>query len=97
MKPKNNLLSNTFFSGLPCSRARNTDTFEVVAYEAQFFSQCVIGRFFFLTHNERGDFMPRVKKWKLHGKVCFTLDKTHDCNLKLFLIVPRIKKKFFEM
>ena len=41
--------------------------------------------------------MPHVKKWKLHGKVCFTLDKTHDCNLKLFLIVPCIKKKFFEM
>ena len=25
--------------------------------------------------SERGDFMPRVIKWKLHGKVCFTLDK----------------------
>ena len=22
--------------------------------------------------------MPRVIKWKLHGKVCFTLDKTHQ-------------------
>ena len=30
-----------------------------------------------LTHNERGDFMPRVIKWKLYGKICFTLDKTH--------------------
>ena len=74
LKPKNNLL----FSGPPCSRARNTDTFQVVVYEAQFFSQCVMGRFLFLTHNERGDFMPRVIKWKLHGKVCFTLDKTYQ-------------------
>ena len=49
LKPKNNLL----FSGPPCSRARNTDTFQVVVYEAQFFSQCVMGRFLFLTHNER--------------------------------------------
>ena len=32
----------------------------------------------FLTHNEQGDLMPRVMKWKLHGKVCFTLDKTHQ-------------------
>ena len=77
LKPKNNLLSNAFFSGPPCSRARNTDTFQVVVYEAQFFSQCVMGRFLFLTHNERGDFMPRVIKWKLHSKVCFILDKTY--------------------
>ena len=63
--------------GRPCSRARNTDTFQVVVYEAQFFSQCVMGRFLFLTHNERGDFMPRVIQWKLHGKVCFTLE-THQ-------------------
>ena len=99
MKPKNNPLSNAFFSGPPCSRARNTDTFQVVVYEAQFFSQCVMGRFLFLTQN----FMPRVTKWELHGKVCFTLDKVHqekgrhDCNLELFLIVPCIKKKLFEM
>ena len=64
--------------GPPRSRARNTDAFQVVVYEAQFFSQCVMGRFLFLTHKERGDFMPRVIKWKLHGKVCFTLDKTHQ-------------------
>ena len=63
---------------LTCTRARNTDTFQVVVYEAQLFSQCVMGRFLFLTHNERGDFMLRVIKWKLHGKVCFTLDKTHQ-------------------
>ena len=63
-----------FFSGRPCSHARNTDTFQVVVYEAQFFSQCVMGRFL---HNERGDFMPRVVHWKLHGKVCFTLE-THQ-------------------
>ena len=55
-----------------------TDTFQVVFYEAQFFSQCVMGRFLFSTsHNERGDFMPRIIQWKLHGKVCFTL-KTHQ-------------------
>ena len=80
LKPKNNLLSNAFFSGPPCSRARNTDTFQMVVYEAQFFSQCVIRRFFFLTHKERfhADFMLCVIKWKLHGKVCFTLDKTHQ-------------------
>ena len=78
MKLKNNPLSNVFLCGPPCSHARNTDTFQVVVYEAQFFSQCVTGRFLFLTHNERGDFMPRVIKWKLHSKVCFTLDKTHQ-------------------
>ena len=60
LKPKNNTLSNAFFSGPPCSRARNTDTFQVVVYESQFFSQCVMGRFLFLTHKERGDFVPRV-------------------------------------
>ena len=53
-------------------------SFQVVVYEAQFFSQSVMTRFLFLTNNERGDFMPRVIKWKLHGKVCFTLDKTHQ-------------------
>ena len=78
LKPKNNPLSNAFFSGSPCSRAHNTDTFQVVVYEAQFLSQCVMGRFLFLTHKEREDFMPRVIKWKLQGKVCFTLDKTHQ-------------------
>ena len=64
-------LLNAFFSGRPCSRARNTDTFQVVVYEAQFFSQCVMGRFLFLTHNERGDFMPRVIQWKyvLHTRL----------------------------
>ena len=35
--------------GPPCSRARNTDAFQVVVYEAEFFSQCVMGRFLFLT------------------------------------------------
>ena len=49
LKPKNNPLSNAFFSGPPCSRACNTDTFQVVVYEAQIFSQCVMGRFLFLT------------------------------------------------
>ena len=77
LKPKNNPLLNAFFSGPPCSRARNTDTFQVVVYETQFFSQCVVGRFLFLTHNEPGDFMSSVIKWKLHGKLCFALDKTH--------------------
>ena len=33
----------------PCSRARNTDAFQVVVYEAEFFSQSVMGRFLFLT------------------------------------------------
>ena len=46
------------------------DSFQVVVYEAQFFLQCVMGRFLFLTHNERGDFTPHVIQWKLHGKVC---------------------------
>ena len=35
--------------GPPCSRARNTDAFQVVVYEAEFFSQSVMGRFLFLT------------------------------------------------
>ena len=48
-----------------------------VVYEVQFFSHCVMGRLLFLTHNKRGDFMLRVIKWKLHGKICFTLNKTH--------------------
>ena len=78
LKPKKNPLLNAFLSGPPCSRARNTDTFQVVIYEAQFFSQSVMGRFLFLTHNVWGDYMPCVIKWKLHGKVCFKLDKTHQ-------------------
>ena len=45
-------------------------------------------------HNERGDFMPRVIKWEFRGKD--SSRKGHDCNLKLFLIVPCIKKKFLE-
>ena len=44
----------------------------------QFFYQCVMGRFLFLTHNEPGDFMPHVIQWKLHGKVCFTLETRQE-------------------
>ena len=42
------------------------------------FRNVSMGRFLILTRNERGDFMLRVIKWKLHGKVCFTLDKTYQ-------------------
>ena len=83
MKPKNNPLSNAFFSGPPCSLARNTDTFQVVIYEAQFFSHFVIGRFLFLLY--------------VRSALNKTQEKGHDCNLKLSLIVPCIEKKLFEM
>ena len=69
--------SQNSFPGLPCSHARNTDTFQVVVYEAQFFLQCVMGRLLFLTHNKQEDFMLHVLKYKLHGNVCFKLDKNH--------------------
>ena len=47
--------------GPPRSRARNTDAFQVVVYEAQFFSQCVIGRFLFLTRVTNEGISFRVK------------------------------------
>ena len=45
------------------------ETFQMVFYGVQFFSQCIMKRLLFLAHNNRGDFVPRVTKWKFDSKV----------------------------
>ena len=55
-----------------------TESFQMVFYGVQFFSQCIMGRFLFLACSIGGHFMPLVIKWKFDGIVHCTFEKTHQ-------------------